>query len=176
MFNLRKVLVCLLVIVIAIPAFAGKTKTAEDKKGLVTDLKLNYTINVPDNWKVKTFKESEDKPAVLRILLTQKNYQVNMEARDLDGDFTIPELQFYARPADGTTAQDFFDKLKAEVSSHNSEDNIINQLNLLIKGEYFDSMHVKLFGEDVIKARYKRVWERHLQADPNDARYRHRCT
>jgi hypothetical protein len=173
MFKSRLLTACLLIITLSIPALAGKTKTAIEKDGVVTDQKLKYTINVPDNWKVKTFKESDDKPEVFRLFLTQKNYQVNMDAKELDGDFTIPEMQFYARPADGTTAQDFFDKLKADVTRHLSDDDIINQLNLLITGEYIDSMHVKLFGEDVIKARYKRVWERHLQADPNDARYRH---
>ena len=173
MFKSRQFLVCLLCIILAVPVFAGKkTKTAEAKDGVLTDLKLNYTIDVPKNWKVKTFKEEEDKPAVMRALLTQKNYQINMEARDLDGDFTIPELQIYARPTTMTT-QEFFDKLKNDVKSHLSDDDIINQLNLLISGEYFDSMHVVLCGEEAIKARYKRVWERHLQADPDDARYRH---
>jgi hypothetical protein len=171
MHRAKVLLIIFMISIMVIPVAAKKTKTADVKDDVLTDLKLGYTIDVPDNWKVKTFKEKPDEPAVLRVLMTQKNYQINTQARDLNGDFTIPELQIYARPAK-MTAQEFLDKLKHDVEVRSSDDDIINQMNLVLAGEFVGSQPVKLAGEDAIQALFKRNWERHLQADPDDPRYR----
>ena len=153
-------------------AWAEKTKTAEYKAGVLTDLKYGYSLSVLDNWKVKTFKESQDKPEILRVLLNQKNYRVNQETKDLGGDFTIPEIQIYVRP-DTMTGQQFAEKLKAAVLAHDASDDLISKLNLILTGEYIGMQNTELGGQPVVQALFKRPWERHLQGDPDDPRYRH---
>lgn len=167
-----KVLVIfMMVIMMVVPVMAGKTKTADCKDNVLTDLKYNYTIDVPDNWKSKTFKEKAEEPEVLRALLTQKNYQINRDVKELGGDFIIPEIQIYVRPATMTAAE-FFEKLKHDVDLRSSDDNIINQMNLILAGEFQQSEEVVLAGNKAIRAYFKRPWERHMQAEANDPKYR----
>jgi hypothetical protein len=171
MKNVKGWVVFMLVIMIGVPAIAGKTKTAECKDNVLTDLKYNYTIDVPDNWKVKTFKEDAGKPEVLRALLMQKNYQVNRDVKNIGGEFIIPEIQIYVRPA-AMTAAEFLEKLKHDIEMRSSDDNIISQMNLVLDGEFQGSDEVVLAGNKTIRAMFKRPWERHLQAEADDPKYR----
>jgi len=143
----RYLLIISIVLFMAIPSFAKKIKTAECKNNILTDSRYGYTMSIPDNWKTKTYKEKQEEPKVLRALLMQKNYQVNREARDLDGDFTIPEIQVYVR-ADTMSADTFIKLLQDAVLSHNSEDDIINQLNLVLSGEFIARQEVELCGRN----------------------------
>jgi len=172
MYKAKVLLVFVLMAAIVMPIMAEKIKTCEYKDGVLTDLKLGYTMSIPENWKVKTFNETAEKPEVLRAFFIQKNYQVNQQAKDLDGDYTIPEIQIYARPLANTTPQDFMEELKNSVLKHNSGDNIISQLNLTLTGEYYSNQAVMLDSIPVLQAFFKRNWERHLQASSDDARYR----
>lgn len=172
MYKFKGLLVVLLIMLLAVPLMAKKVKTVDEKDGLVTDLRLKYTIQVQDNWKVKKFKEKTDEPKVFRTFFSQKNYQINADAREYDADFTIPEIQVYAMQTD-MTPQVFMDSLEAAVKWHNSQNEIINKLNLIISGEYIQDKEVILAGEPCIQAFFKRSWERKLQADPDDPRYRH---
>lgn len=165
-------LIAALIAMLVIPAAAKKTKTATNENGVLTDQRIGYTMEVPDNWKVKTYKESEDNPAVLRVLMSQKNYQINREVEELDGDYIIPEIQVYARQ-DTMSPEGFLEKLKNAVELRNSGDDIISQLGLVMEGEFVQSGEAELGGLPVIVAYFKRNWERHLQADPGDPRYRH---
>ena len=127
-------LIAAIIAMLVIPAAAKKTKTAIYKDGVLTDQKLNYTMEVPDNWKVKTYKESEDEPAVLRVLMSKKNYNINREVEELDGDYIIPEIQIYARQ-DTMSPEGFLEKLKTAVDMRNSSDDIITQMSLVMEGE-----------------------------------------
>lgn len=171
MSRFKLLMVFAIILSLAIPSFAKKVKTAECEKGVITDLRLNYTMECPENWKVKTYKEKEDEPQLLRVMMSQKNYRIDQQARDLGGDYTIPEIQVYARPAK-MAPMEFLDSLKAAVHIHNSGDELINQLNLILTGEYVDMQEVVIAGENAIQARFKRNWKRELQADPDDPRYR----
>jgi len=171
MKKVKGLVIFMMVIMMAVPVAAGKTKTADCKNNVLTDLKYNYTFDVPDNWKTKTFKEKAEEPEVLRALLMQKNYQMNREVKDIGGDFIIPEIQIYVRPAKMTAAE-FFEKLKHDVELRSSDDNIISQMNLILDGEFEVSDEVVLAGNKAIQALFKRPWERHLQAEADDPKYR----
>jgi len=171
MIKAKSVVILMIAVLSVVPAIAGKTKTAECKNNVLTDLKYNFTIDIPDNWKIKTFKENAAEPEVLRALLTQKNYQINRDVENLGGDFIIPEIQIYVRPA-SITAAEFFEKLKHDVELRSSNDNIISQMNLVLVGEFQGSEEVVIAGTKAVKASFKRPWERHLQADADDPKYR----
>ncbi|MCP4581963.1 MAG: hypothetical protein GY839_10110 [candidate division Zixibacteria bacterium] len=171
MYKAKAVVIFMLVALMIIPAIAKKTKTAECKDNVLTDLKLNFTIDVPKNWKTKTFKEKPEKPAVMRALLMQKNYRINHDAKELDGEFTIPEIQIYAIPAT-ITAEEFMDKLQSDIVSHSSKDDIINNMNLILAGEFVGKQKFEVAGNKGMLALFKRPWERHMQAEQDDPRYR----
>lgn len=171
MFKFKSLIVLFIIVFLAAPLMAKKVKTVEHKDGVVTDLRLNYTLNVLDNWKVKKYKEKEDDIKIMRTFFSQKNYQVNSEAKQFDGDFTIPEIQIYAIPTD-MTPEVFVDTLKASVKSHNSNLKIVNKLNIIMSGEFIQQREVILAGEHCIQAFFKRNWDRHIQGDPNDPRLR----
>ena len=171
MFKLRTLTVFILVALLTTPIFAKKVKTAEHKDGVLTDLRLNYTMEIPKNWKVKTFKEKNEAPELLRTLLIQKNYMVNPDADAFDGEYTIPEVQVYAWETD-MTKEAFLDSLKSAVEVHNTQIDLIDKLNLLLSGEYVAVQEVTLSGEDCTLAFFKRKWDRTLVGDPSDPRLR----
>ena len=164
-------IVLAMVAVLSVPSIAKKSKTVEYKDNVLTDLRYNYQLDVPKNWKVKKFKEKSDEPEVLRTLLIQKNYQINHEARDLDADFTIPEIQIYTR-VDTIDSKAFMEKIKSDVSNHSSEDNIINQLNLILTGEFLGQQTVEINDLQIEQAYFKRQWKRVMEGDPDDPKYR----
>ena len=161
----------MLVAVMAIPSAAGKVKTAKFKDNVLTEQRYNYTMNVLDNWKVKTFKEKDEKRKLLRALILQKTYRIHQAAKDLDADFTIPEIQIYARP-DTTSPMTYLEQLRNDVKGHRSEDEITNQLNLILSGEFVGMQETILDNISTIQAVFKRQWRRELQADEDDNRYR----
>jgi len=171
MMKVKGLAIFIMVVMMVAPVMAGKTKTAECKDKVLTDLRYDFTIDVPNNWKTKTFKEKAEKPEVLRALLTQKNYQINQQARELGGDFVVPEIQVYVRPT-AMTAAEFFEKLKHDVELRSSDDKIINQMNLILAGEFQGSQEVVLAGNKAIQALFKRPWKRQLQAEADDPKYR----
>lgn len=171
MMKAKGLVIFIMVVMMVAPVMAGKTKTAECKDKVLTDLRYNFTIDVPDNWKSKTFKEKAEEPEALRALLTQKNYQINQQARDLGGEFIIPEIQIYVRPATMTTAE-FLEKLKHDVELRSSDDKIINQMDLLLAGEFQVSQEFVLAGNKAIQALFKKPWKRQLQAEADDPKYR----
>lgn len=155
-------------VILPIPAvLGGKQKTAEFKDGLLKDTLFGYSLRVPKNWRVKVF----DEPSVLRAMLLKKNYEVNREVKDLGGDFTIPEVRLFSRP-DTITATTFLDELKRSVLSHKSEDKIINQLELLLSGEFVTAQEVELAGNKCLQGIFRRNYTRELQTDPFDPKYR----
>ena len=163
-----KVFALLVPVVLTISlAYAGKPKTGEYKAGILADGKLNYTLHVADNWRVRTF----DEPSVMRALLIKKNYEVNRMVKDLGGDFTIPEIHIYARP-DTTAPKAFLARLQEEVQSHNSNDNIISKLDLLLSGEFIMMQETMIDSIPTVQALFKKNFTRRLEMDPNDARYR----
>lgn len=172
MIRCKYLIAAILVVLLAAPSIAKKVKTAKHKDNVLTDLRYQFNLDILKNWKVKTFKEKEEQPEILRALLIQKNYRINQEAKDLDADFTRPEIQIFAR-LDTTSAKNFMKLLKADVKVHNSKDDIINQLNLMLSGEYIDMQTIEFDGEQVIQAFFKRRWERILQGDPDNPKYRH---
>lgn len=172
MVRAKYFMAAILIIMLIIPVAAEKTKTTEFKDGILTDLKLHYTMTIPDNWKAKTYKESPDVPGVLRALLSQKNYMINKQTEELDGDYTIPEIQIYARQ-DTISLEGFVEKLKSDIAARKSDDDIINQLNLVLAGEFVQAGEFYLAGQPAYLTFFKRNWERHLQAEPDDPRYRH---
>ncbi|MCD6161479.1 MAG: hypothetical protein J7K40_03580 [candidate division Zixibacteria bacterium] len=172
MIRCKYLIAVILIMLLAVPSIAKKVKTASNKDNILTDLRYHYTMDILKNWKIKTFKEKEEKPEVLRALLIQKNYRVNKEAKNLDADFTRPEIQIFARK-DNITIEEFAELLKTDVKAHNSKDEIINQLNLLLSGEYIDMQTIEFGGEKAAQMFFKRRWERILQGDPEDPRYRH---
>jgi len=171
MLKIKFFISMILVIMMAVPSIAGKVKTAKHKDNILTDLRYGYTLDVLKNWKVKTFKEKPEEPEVLRALLLQKNYQINREARDLDADFTRPEIQIYVYP-ETVSADDFMEQLKSDVETHNSKHKLINQMNLILSGEYIGKQRVELGGAPAIQVFFKRQWKRIMQGDPYDPRYR----
>ncbi len=171
MLKVKGFIVFAIVVLLAIPSMAKKVKTVEEKDGVVTDLRLNYTLTVPNNWKVKKYKEKEDEPALMRTMFSQKNYLVNSDAKAFDGDFTIPEIQIYAMQTD-MTPEAFFDSLKSAVKAHDSKLDIINKMNLVISGEFIQDREITLAGVHSMQAYFKRNWDRHIQGDPNDPRLR----
>ena len=164
-------IVLAMVAVLSVPSIAKKSKTVEYKDNVLTDLRYNYQLDVLKNWKVKKFKEKSDEPEVLRALLMQKNYQINYEARDLDADFTIPEIQIYAR-VDTIDSKAFMEKIKSDVSNHISKDNIINQLDLILTGEFLGRQTVEINDLQIEQAYFKRQWKRVMEGDPDDPKYR----
>lgn len=171
MAKVKILIVYVLTILIALPAIAGKQKTAEFKDSILGDNKLNYTLEVPKNWKVKTFKEKPEKPEILRAILLKKNYKINNEVKEFNGDFTIPEIQIYAR-LDEMTAEEFLETLKKDVQSHNSGDDIITQLNLILSGEFVGKEEIEIDSVPAIHTLFKRNYTRRLQGEPYDPRYR----
>lgn len=170
--NLAKIFIAsLLALTICEPIWAGKIPTAEVKNDTLHVLDADFMLEVPKNWKVKTFKENADEPEVLKAMLRQKNYQINLEAKNYSGDYTIPEMEIYARK-DTLSAQNFIDRLIHDVNLRSSDDDIINNLNLLLEGEYVTTQQVSLGGQPTVQAFFKRNWERHMTADPGDPHYR----
>jgi hypothetical protein len=161
----------MLILIMAAPSPAGKTKTAIHKNDLLTDQRYPYSMKVLENWKTKTFKEKAEEPELFRAMVQQKNYRINQEAKDFDADFTIPEIQIYIRP-DTISASAFMEQLKNDVKWHRSEDDIINKLNLILSGEYVGMQETELGGVPAVQAIFKRKWKRELQTDPEDPRYR----
>jgi hypothetical protein len=147
--------------------FGGKVKSGDYKNGILTDSQLGYTMSIPDNWRVKVF----DEPAVERVLMIKRNYEVNKNVKDLGGEFTIPEIRVFARP-DSLTPTEFLDKLKGELVTHKTTDNIISQLDLVTAGEYSLMQELKLDSIPAIQAIFKKNYQRKLEVDPNDAHYR----
>jgi hypothetical protein len=147
--------------------FGGKVKSGDYKNGILTDSQLGYTMSIPDNWRVKVF----DEPAVERALMIKRNYEINKTVKDLGGEFTIPEIRIFARP-DSLSATAFLDKIKAELATHKTNDNIISQMDIITSGEYSMMQEMKLDSIPTIKAIIKKNYERKLEVDPNDARYR----
>lgn len=171
MSKFRFFLVLTLVTALTMPALAKKQKTAVFKDNILNDQKLNFTLEVPRNWKVKTFKEKPEEPAILRAILLKKNYKINKEVKELGGDFTIPEIQIYAR-LDEMTPVEFIEALKKDIKSHDSEDDIITKLNLILSGEFLGKEEIELDGMPVTHALFKRNYTRRLQGDPSDPQYR----
>ncbi len=165
------ILVLVLIAALNIPALAKKQKTAVFKDNVLSDQKLNFTLEVPKNWKVKTFKEEPEELSILRAVFLKKNYKINKEVKELGGDFTIPEIQIYAR-MDEMTPMEFLEILKKDIKSHNSEDDIITKLNLILSGEFLGKEEIELDGIPAIHALFKRKYTRRLQGDPSDPRYR----
>lgn len=161
----------LLVLIICGPVWAGKIPTAELKNDTLQVFGPNFSLEVQKNWKVKTFKEKADEPDVLKAMLRQKNFQINQEAKNYGGDYTIPEIQIFARK-DTLSAGKFIERLINDVNLRSSDDNIINSLNLLLAGEYVTTQQVNLGGQPTFQAFFKRNWERHMTADPGDPHYR----
>jgi hypothetical protein len=145
----------------------GKVKTGEFKSGVFTDTKLGYAVNIPDNWKVKIL----DEPSNERLLLIKRNYEVNRKVRDLGGEFTIPEFRIFARP-DSMSAEAFLEKVKSEVLTHKSADDIISQLDLINSGEYSLMQQTLIDSTPAVFALFKKNYQRKLEVDPNDSRYR----
>ena len=173
MFKVKHLMIAILVVVMAVPSLAGKVKTAKHKDNVLTDLRYGYTLDVPKNWKVKTFKEKSEKPEMLRALLLQKNYQINQQAKDLDADFTRPEIQIYVY-SDTVSIDNFVEQLKSDVETHSSKHKLINQMNLILSGEYVGKQKIELGGVPAIQVFFKRQWKRIMQGEPYDPRYRER--
>jgi hypothetical protein len=152
---------------LAATVFGGKVKSGDYKSGILTDSQLGYTMSIPNNWRVKVF----DEPALQRVLMIKRNYEINKMVKDLGGEFTIPEIRIFARP-DSLSSNEFFNKLKDDIAAHKTNDNIISQLELLTSGEFSQVQDVKLDSIPAIKAIFKKNYERKLEVDPNDAHYR----
>jgi hypothetical protein len=163
----RMIMTLMIGMILTTLVFGGKVKSGDYKNGILTDSQLGYTLSIPDNWRVKVFNE----PAVERALMIKRNYEVNKTVKDLGGEFTIPEIRIFARP-DSLTPIEFLDKLKAEIATHKTNDNIISQLELVTSGEYSMMQEMKLDSIPTVKAIIKKNYERKLEVDPNDARYR----
>jgi len=146
---------------------SAKQKSAEFKDGKLTDSSLGYSLQIPKNWRVKTFEE----PSLIRAMLIKKNYEVNREVKDLGGDFTIPEIRLFSRP-DTISPAGFVEELKRSLLSHKSEDRIINQLELLLTGEYLSAQETEIAGNKCIQTLFRRNYTRELQVDPFDPKYR----
>jgi hypothetical protein len=159
MNGVRFFLVLTLVTALTMPALAKKQKTAVFKDNVLNDQKLNFTLEIPEE------------PAILRAVLLKKNYKINKEVKELGGDFTIPEIQIYAR-LDEMTPAEFRETLEKNIQSHNSEDDIITKLNLILSGEFLGKEDIELDGIPAIHALFKRNYTRRLQGDPSDPRYR----
>jgi len=171
MSSAKIIITMFLALAICQPLWAAKIATAEMKNDTLRDLKVNFSLEIPKNWKVKTFKEEVDEPELLRAILQQKNYQINQEAKNLAGDYTIPEIQFFARK-DTLSAAGFITRLINDINLRSSEDDIINQLNLLLMGEYVTTQQVSLGGQPATQAFFKRNWERQMTAEADDPHYR----
>ncbi len=146
---------------------SAKQKSAEFKDGTLQDSSLGYSLQVPKNWRVKTF----DEPSLIRAMLIKKNYEVNREVKDLGGDFTIPEIRLFSRP-DTLSPAEFIEELKRSTLSHKSDDRIINQFELLLSGEYLSVQEVEIAGLKCLQAIFRRNYTRELQVDPFDPKYR----
>ncbi len=152
---------------LATTGFAGKVKSGDYKNGILTDSQLGYTLSIPNNWRVKVF----DEPALQRVLMIKRNYEINKMVKDLGGEFTIPEIRIFARP-DSLSPIEFLNRLKDDIAVHKTNDNIISQLELLNSGEFSQVQDMKLDSIPAIKAIFKKNYERKLEVDPNDAHYR----
>jgi len=172
MHKCKHFFILMIVFAMLVPLAAKKVKTGECKDNHYRDLRYGMTLEIPDNWKTKTFKEKEDKIKTFRALFVQKNYEVNLEARELGGDYTIPEIQVYVRP-DTKTPAEFVDSLKAATMTHDSTDDIINQMNLVLSGQYVAAQEIEMAGVQVHQAYFKREWKREMQGDAADPRYSH---
>jgi hypothetical protein len=166
---LRFKIYCIAVIgiLISVSLYAGKQKTAQLKNNNLTDLQLGYSINVPDNWRVKAF----DEPSVTRVYLSKKNYEINRDVKALGGEYAVPEIWIYSRP-DTISPQGFLENLKNMVQSHQSTDNIMTKLNLGLTGEFVMMREAQIGDIPVIQALFKRNYTLELQGDPSDPRYR----
>ncbi len=146
---------------------SAKQKSAEFKDGILTDSLFGYSLQIPKNWRVKTF----DEPSLMRAMLIKKNYEVNREVKDLGGDFTIPEIRLFSRP-DTISPAGFVEEIKRSVQSHKSEDRIVNQLELLLSGEHLSTQEMEIAGIKCLQAIFRRNYTRELQVDPFDPKYR----
>lgn len=141
-------------------ALAKKEKTALFKDGVLKDLKYNYSLNVSSNWKVKEFKE----PSVERAFLEKKNYSVNREVQTYGGDYTIPTVLIYVQEFNGSVG-DFEALLKKSVEEHQSNNEVISKLGLLVDGEFVISGDVAIDSTRARQVILKRNYKRLLSAD-----------
>jgi hypothetical protein len=167
MFRVKILFITVVSLMFIIPLQGAKQKTGEIRNDVLNDLQLGYSLNIPKNWKAKIF----DEPSVTRVFLSKRNYEVNRDVKALGGDYTVPEIYIYSRP-DTISPKDFLERLKAQVQSHQSTDDIINKLNIILTGEYVTIQETKLGDIPVIQALFKRNYTRELQGDPADPRYR----
>lgn len=120
-------------------AEAKKEKTAQIKDKVATDLKYDWKLPIPDNWKA----HSENEPSVERLFMQKKNYQVNPYIKQYGGDYTIPRVVIFVQQFAGTV-DDFENLLKSSLDQHQSDNEIINRMDLLKDGEFIISGDVQV--------------------------------
>jgi len=157
----RMIRLALLIVIISNSlVMAKKEPTAVYQNKILTDSAFGYSLDIGENWKVKTFKE----PNLERAFLQKKNYSVNPMVKTYGGDYTIPTIVIYAQGYDGTL-DDFELILKMSLEEHKSDNEIITKLGLLTDGEFVTSGDVVIDSINVSQLILKRNYSRLLASD-----------
>ncbi len=153
---MKRLIVLIVVIFMAVPAYAKKKKTVEIKDNIITDLAYNWTMSFPDNWKAKSLKE----PNCERVYLTKRNYSVNQYIQTYGGDYTVPTFSVFAQEFDGDVFA-FEALMKRALDEHRSENELISKMGILKDCDFITSGNVIVDSTEArqiyIKRNYKRV-------------------
>ena len=156
----RLVMAAVIIMISASAVFAKKPSTVEFKDNVLKDSVCGYTLNIAKNWKVVKFNE----PNIQRVYLQKKNYSVNPKLKEMGGDYTIPTVTIFSEKFDGTP-ENFEALIKKCLEEHKSDDKIVNQMGLLVNGEFINSSQVTIDSSMARQVLMKRNYKRVLTGD-----------
>lgn len=153
---MKRLMVLIIVVFMAIPVYAKKKKTVEIKDNTITDLTYNWTMSFPDNWKAKSLKE----PNCERVYLTKRNYSVNQYIQTYGGDYTIPTFSVFAQEFGGDVFA-FEALMKRALDEHRSDNKLISKMGILKDCDFITSGNVIIDScsarQIYVKRNYKRL-------------------